>query len=269
MGRGVLALILVMVWLLPATGFAQAARDGSRVIARPASRGHERPQRGPARDRTSTQSGAPAGPRDRGSSNWSRHDRTAPPVAAPGDDLFRAGPDTFAPRFDRPARPFRHRHRFGLGYGYMSGFYFPSLPMLAAEYPPAQGSDVEPPGYLRLQVRPGTARVYVDGYYVGPVDDFNGSGPGRFLEPGPHRVEIRADGFDTIMFDVRIVPNETITYRSDLAKSDDTPQAALPSPVRAAPKTLYVIPRCYAGDTPPRAEQLPAGCNPARVRTVP
>jgi hypothetical protein len=193
----------------------------------------------------------------------------APPVAAPGDDLFRAGPDTFAPRFDRPARPFRHRHRFGLGYGYMSGFYFPSLPMLAAEYPPAQGSDVEPAGYLRLQVRPGTARVYVDGYYVGPVDDFNGSGPGRFLEPGPHRVEIRADGFDTITFDVRIVPNETITYRSDLAKGDDTPQAALPAPVRAAPKTLYVIPRCYAGDTPPRAEQLPAGCDPARVRTVP
>lgn len=268
MGRGVLALIAVIVWLLSATGSAQALRDGSRVTARAASRGHDRPRGGAAHDRTSRRSGAPAGPRDQGSSNWTRPDGTPPPTA-PGADLFRAGPDTFAPGFDRPARPFRHLYHFGMGYGYMSGFYFPTLPMPAAEYPPAQRPDVEPLGYLRLEVRPGTAQVYVDGFYVGTVDDFNRSGPGRFLEAGPHRVEIRADGFDTITFDVRIVPNETITYRSDLAKSDDTPQAALPAPVRAAPKTLYVIPRCYAGDTPPRAEQLPPGCDPGKVRTVP
>jgi hypothetical protein len=33
-------------------------------------------------------------------------------------------------------------------------------------------------------------------------------------------------------------------------------------------KTLYVIPRCYAGDTPPRPEQLPPGCRLDNLRRV-
>ena len=37
----------------------------------------------------------------------------------------------------------------------------------------------------------------------------------------------------------------------------------------AAPKTFYVIPRCYAGDVRPRAEQLPPGCLLASLREVP
>lgn len=265
-------LILVSVWLLSATGVAQV-RDGARVTARAAPTSAGRPDGGAAGDRTSTQTSAPAEGRDRGDSNWSRHDRVAPLAAAPGDDLFRAGLGTYAPRFDRRARSFHHRQRFRGGYGYMSGFYFPSyfpsLPPSASIDSATQGADTGPYGYLQLHLQPGTAQVFVDGFYLGTVDDFNGSGPGLFLEAGPHRVEIRADGFERITFDVRIVPNETIAFRSDLAKSQDQPGAAVPPPARGAPKTLYVIPRCYAGDTPPRAEQLPAGCDPTRVRTVP
>jgi hypothetical protein len=37
----------------------------------------------------------------------------------------------------------------------------------------------------------------------------------------------------------------------------------------ATPKTFYVIPRCYAGDVRPRADQLPAGCQISRLREVP
>jgi hypothetical protein len=209
------------------------------------------------------------GARDTASSSVPRQDWIGRGGAGPRDDLFRAGPGTFAPRFDRQRRFFRHRQWFWPGYGYMNGVYFPYLSPLTPEYFPPQASDTEAPGSLRLQVRPGAARVYVDGYYVGTVEDFNGSGSGRFLEPGRHRIDIRAEGFETITFDVRIVPNETITYRNDLEKIENAPQAAVPTPARAAPKTLYVIPRCYAGDTPPRAELLPAGCDATRVRTIP
>jgi hypothetical protein len=38
---------------------------------------------------------------------------------------------------------------------------------------------------------------------------------------------------------------------------------------QATPKTFYVIPRCYAGDVRPRPEQLPAGCQIARLREIP
>jgi hypothetical protein len=37
----------------------------------------------------------------------------------------------------------------------------------------------------------------------------------------------------------------------------------------AKPKTLYVIPRCYAGDRRPSADQLPAGCELSALRVIP
>jgi hypothetical protein len=45
------------------------------------------------------------------------------------------------------------------------------------------------------------------------------------------------------------------------------PPAAPPRIV--APKTLYVIPRCYAGDKPPAARDLPAGCDIRDMRIIP
>ncbi|HEX7487030.1 MAG TPA: PEGA domain-containing protein, partial [Vicinamibacterales bacterium] len=71
-------------------------------------------------------------------------------------------------------------------------------------------------GALKLKVEPQDAEVYVDGYYMGVVDDFNGTFQRMELEAGAHHLEIRAPGFQTITFDVRIEPNETVTYRGDL-----------------------------------------------------
>ena len=71
-------------------------------------------------------------------------------------------------------------------------------------------------GGLRLKVKPRSADVFVDGYYAGTVDSFDGMFQRLKLEPGPHRIEIRQDGFDTLTFDVRIPPDETITYQGEL-----------------------------------------------------
>ena len=43
----------------------------------------------------------------------------------------------------------------------------------------------------------------------------------------------------------------------------------LPPNPPGEPKTFYVIPWCYAGDTPPRADRLPPGCDIANVRAIP
>lgn len=71
-------------------------------------------------------------------------------------------------------------------------------------------------GTLKLKVDPKDAEVYVDGYYMGIVDDFDGVFQGMQLEAGAHKIEIRAPGFQTISFDVRIEPNDTISYRGQL-----------------------------------------------------
>jgi hypothetical protein len=79
-----------------------------------------------------------------------------------------------------------------------------------------QSSQPSAAGHLRLQVEPVTAQVYVDGFYIGTVDDFNGSAQDAVLEAGPHRIEIRAPGYETLTFDVKTEANRTITYRGIL-----------------------------------------------------
>lgn len=73
-------------------------------------------------------------------------------------------------------------------------------------------------GAIRLKVKPRDAEVFVDGYYVGRVDDFDGIFQRLELEAGPHRIEIRESGRPPVSFDVRIIPGETITYNADLRK---------------------------------------------------
>jgi hypothetical protein len=76
-----------------------------------------------------------------------------------------------------------------------------------------------PTGELRLDVEPRHAEVYVDGYYAGLVDDFDGVFQGLRLEEGPYRIEIVAPGLEPLEFDVRIQPGRKINYRGDLYRS--------------------------------------------------
>jgi hypothetical protein len=86
--------------------------------------------------------------------------------------------------------------------------------------PPPAPSPFEsdgPTGGLRLKVEPKQAQVYVDGYYAGIVNDFNGLLQHLDLTLGPHHVEIRAPGYQPLAFDVLIQPRHTIEYRGALA----------------------------------------------------
>jgi len=71
-------------------------------------------------------------------------------------------------------------------------------------------------GDLRLKVWPRHAHVYVDGYFVGQVDDFDGTFQRLRLEEGPHTIEVRAPGYESLIFEVLILPGETVTYEGDL-----------------------------------------------------
>ena len=73
-------------------------------------------------------------------------------------------------------------------------------------------------GGVRLDVTPRDAAVYVDGYYAGIVDDFDGFSQRVALEPGPHHFEIAAPGHQPLAFDVNVQMNQTIRYRGDLPR---------------------------------------------------
>jgi hypothetical protein len=174
------------------------------------------------------------------------------------NDVFRATRRTYAPRYGRLS---------ALTGGYYGGFYGGGYGD-PGYYPYAGGipTDTVPmrDGRLSLSVTPLSSQVYVDGYYVGCVADFQGRG--LWLEPGPRRVELRADGYEAVTFDVRITEDQTVDYRKDLSRA--TARSEPPSPPAPA-KTFYVIPGCYAGDSRPSADRLPPGCSSKNLKTIP
>jgi hypothetical protein len=72
-------------------------------------------------------------------------------------------------------------------------------------------------GALRVKASPNTAKVYVDGTLMGVVDDFDGLTNHLELEPGMHRLELRAEGYETVSKDVTVT-TKTTTVRFSLKK---------------------------------------------------
>jgi len=103
---------------------------------------------------------------------------------------------------------------FGWGNGYMYGAPYTG-PVYGYMAPPASGATANY-GDVRLQVTPRDAAVYVDGYYAGVVDDFDGAFQRLTLEVGPHRIELDAQGSDPRFFDVYVDPARTVDIHADL-----------------------------------------------------
>ena len=101
-----------------------------------------------------------------------------------------------------------------MGYGLYSGFGWRRTTAIRSAIPygggygDAGGSTTSygrgEQGNLKLKVKPRAAKVYVDGYFVGTVDEFDGAFQKLALNTGRHKVEVKADGFETAEFDVLI-----------------------------------------------------------------
>jgi hypothetical protein len=104
----------------------------------------------------------------------------------------------------------------GLGLGGYYGFYDPWG--WYDPYPPAIYAGRDYDGALKIKVKPRDAEVYVDGYFAGEVDDYDGAFQKLRLDAGPHRIELRLDGYEPLSFEVRILPDRTITYKGEMKK---------------------------------------------------
>lgn len=94
-------------------------------------------------------------------------------------------------------------------------FYYPSWgpypwwPRTAYPYPyyPAY---YDTRAVLRVLVTPRHTAVYVDGFYAGIVDDFNGYFEGLPLPPGGHEIELYLDGHRTLRYRMYFSPGQTL-----------------------------------------------------------
>jgi hypothetical protein len=147
-------------------------------------------------------------------------------------------------------------------------FYEPASAAAPAAVPIEPVSEPSSPtGRLRFDLQPARGvQLFVDGEFVDMLDDV---GAELELEAGSRRIELRADGYDPLLFDARIVGGRTITYRGSLTSQSsanvvNAPPPA-PEPARRERQTFYLIPGCYLGNIPPEQVRLPAGCDLSRT----
>ena len=69
---------------------------------------------------------------------------------------------------------------------------------------------------LRLQVSPREAEVFVDGYYAGTVDDFDGTFQRLHVEPGDHELEVFMPGHRSYQQKVYLQPGKTFNVRHEM-----------------------------------------------------
>jgi len=71
-------------------------------------------------------------------------------------------------------------------------------------------------GGVTLEISPRDADVYVDGQFIGQVRDFDGVGAPLNLMAGRHHVEVMAQGYEPLSFDVDVIPGQLVPYRGDM-----------------------------------------------------
>jgi hypothetical protein len=104
--------------------------------------------------------------------------------------------------------------------------------------------------HIRVLVAPKNAAVYVDGFYAGIVDDFDGFFQPLPVIPGGHVVALYLAGYQTVSRSIYLPPGSTFQLREGLVPLASGMASTLPEvapPVPEPPTGSYLPPR-----TPPQ-----------------
>ena len=89
-------------------------------------------------------------------------------------------------------------------------------------------------GALRIEVKPRDAQVYVDGYFAGLVDDFDGMSQRLRAKPGEHQIDLYMPGFQTLSEKMLFRPGSTLKIKTTLQPLANG-EAQPPKPVPVTP----------------------------------
>ena len=111
---------------------------------------------------------------------------------------------------------------YGYGYGYYDyGYsygdyygYYPSSYNRSYRY--RTGNIAQ----LRTLVEPAKTRVYVDGYYAGTADDFDGLLQRLNVSPGRHDITLKMEGYNSHTFAIYANRDQTVKLRWDMVKGN-------------------------------------------------
>lgn len=154
--------------------------------------------------------------------------RARPRVAAPGR-VVRS--------HVRVYRPYYYSPYYYSGFYWASGWgpygWYPSVYYAQYPYPRYRYAGYYDESSLRIQVKPSKAEVYVDGYFVGVVDSYDGLFQRLHVPPGDHVIEIFHEGYRSIRESMRFAPREGYELKRQmepLAPGDPAPMRPKPEP---------------------------------------
>ena len=78
--------------------------------------------------------------------------------------------------------------------------------------------NVRPQADIRTKVTPKDAEVYVDGYYAGHADDFDGVFKRLHVAPGGHSITFHLEGFRTVTENVFVRPDSTFKMNTAMER---------------------------------------------------
>ena len=85
-------------------------------------------------------------------------------------------------------------------------------------YGPYRRYNIDPGGSIKLEVKPRQAEVYVDGYYAGIVDDFDGVFQRLRTTPGEHEITLYLDGYRSVHQKIYLQPDVTFKLKYDMER---------------------------------------------------
>jgi len=112
--------------------------------------------------------------------------------------------------------------------------FLPARAQAQLRYPPiyAPYRYLAPESDLRFNVKPKEAEVYVDGYFAGKVEDFDGAFQRLHVAPGQHDIVVYLQGYRSLKQKLYLSPNRTRKIEGDLEKlgAGDPAEAAPEAP---------------------------------------
>ncbi len=124
-------------------------------------------------------------------------------------------------RYGYPYYGYRPYYSWGYGYYPYSGLYFDSWWLTPPYYGyGAYARNSGDTGTIRMLVDEPKARVYVDGYYAGIVDDFDGMFQRLYVSPGEHDITLKLEGYKTHNFTAYVPYEGTLKLRWEMERGE-------------------------------------------------